>query len=556
MTTVSQQAVAMIDLMAVDGYDKTIYTVQDHATPDYQRNDDCWASSVDLSCCSPWNSYGGNTMAGTLISPRHIIFAAHYPIANGATLRFVTSGGIVETRTLDSQISLEGLHPWGYYPDLVVGKLSADVTNCGFAKILPSNWAEYIPSEPESLPVIGLDQEEKAICFNISSMSEYWVLCKTPTEANRIPYTEGIVSGDSGNPCFLVIDDSPVLLTVWTYGTPGGTNIATWREEIDAAMVALGGGYTSDVFVPIADEIEVIQPAQPEPDLGETLAMGTLYFKKGANANWNTIGNWWKDAAATQQADNVPWAVADVKYLAYDLVYASGTDTVAINLVTSAAITGTCTLNLSVSTGEVFSGTYTSTDLTVSGTIYGGTWNVSGTLTLNGNALYGGIFNAGTVTVNAAKTVYGGAFNCATFNLNGNSILSGGLVVCSGTFTSSDVATIYGGAIISAATFTNLGTEENILFPVWWTSGRLQIGSVVYTSLGGAVPDYFVALATDDCQLTAAQIVPGASVTELGTTVNGAANATAMGPFPTGSTAIGPYPVESASVGPYPVVTP
>ncbi len=62
------------------------------------RNTNCWAVDLDLTCCGPWNSYLGKKMAGTLISPRHVLFAAHYdqiptPSSQRPTQRWPLAGG-------------------------------------------------------------------------------------------------------------------------------------------------------------------------------------------------------------------------------------------------------------------------------------------------------------------------------------------------------------------------------------------------------------------------------------------------------------------------------
>ena len=55
-----------------------------------------------------------------------------------------------------------------------------------------------------------------------------------------------MVVGDSGNPVFLIIDGSLVLLTVLTSGGGGmaaGTSVMMNNSAIQTAMANLGGGY-------------------------------------------------------------------------------------------------------------------------------------------------------------------------------------------------------------------------------------------------------------------------------------------------------------------------
>jgi hypothetical protein len=239
--SVREDATAAIDeRIAVPGKVKTIYSIQDHITPIYTRNVNCWVAGLDLTCISPWNSYGINTRAGTLISPRHLMWANHYSIPNGTVIRFVDADNNVVIRSILNSQQIGAT-------DLRVGVLDSDVAGCSHAKVLPDNWADYIPSSGLSIPVFILDQEEKALVVDVSSLSSSTkTIFGIPTDTTRLSFYETIVSGDSGNPAFLVIDDQLVVLTVLTYGGAGsGTAIHAYKTEIEDAMVALGGGYST-----------------------------------------------------------------------------------------------------------------------------------------------------------------------------------------------------------------------------------------------------------------------------------------------------------------------
>lgn len=193
---------------------KPIYTTQNHAGGVYARNTACWMNGLSaLTCCSPWNSTGANTRAGTLITPRHIVFATHYQINVGATVRFVTSDNVVVNRVMTGKAVA--------YGDLMVGVLDSDVPGTiAFAKVLPLTYPTQLPVQLGT-PVIRLDQEEKALVgafYNESPTSNYINFSNSLAYAN---YSEDLIGGDSGNPAFLPIGNDLAILTTW-YGGGGG----------------------------------------------------------------------------------------------------------------------------------------------------------------------------------------------------------------------------------------------------------------------------------------------------------------------------------------------
>lgn len=223
---------------------KNIFTTQNHGSSIYVRNSGCWAYDLDLTPISPWNSTGANTRAGTLISPRHIIFAAHYQINNGSIIRFVTTDNTVVERTMINKVSLSQT----LYPDITIGVLDSDVPNTiGYVKVLPSNWSSYLPNVGAiyRIPALALDYEEKALVTELGVVNGGTLIFYTPTNAQRLSFFETIIVGDSGNPVFLIINGQLVLLTVWTWGgSGGGTFVTYFKNDINSAMSSLGGGYT------------------------------------------------------------------------------------------------------------------------------------------------------------------------------------------------------------------------------------------------------------------------------------------------------------------------
>jgi hypothetical protein len=227
----------------------SIFSVMDHNNSIYTRNTNAWVNDLNLTSISPWNSAGSNRMAGTLISPKHIVYATHYQMPIGSKIRFVTKDNIVVERTLINKISPR--YEEVYFPDITVGVLDSEVpSSIGFAKILPSNWNEYLLQSNDApgllknqIPCLGIDQEEKALVTGLSLLTNRAIF----NPLNKEPYTtfyENIIAGDSGNPAFMIINNELVLITIWTFGYGGsGTFLTAQKNAINQIMNELGGGY-------------------------------------------------------------------------------------------------------------------------------------------------------------------------------------------------------------------------------------------------------------------------------------------------------------------------
>ncbi len=217
------------------------------------RNPNVWTSGgdpVDWTGLSPWNSAGSYVFAGTLISPRHVAMANHYAVPDEATVVFVTADNQIVERTLTAQANV-----WG--TDIQIGILDSAVpesiahyaitpaTTPLLEKLLP------VAGQPlPDVPIVTFDQEDKALVRRFTSItsSPYERLNHALySEAPRGAFSEILVSGDSGNPGFLVVDGTPVLALThhWdSYGPHYGSYVA----EIDAAMDSLSG---SDEYDPV-----------------------------------------------------------------------------------------------------------------------------------------------------------------------------------------------------------------------------------------------------------------------------------------------------------------
>ena len=235
---------------ALTNLDNQLYTLQDHEAATYLRNTNCWAYNLlDLTCASPWNSAYGPLRAGTAITTRHIIYAAHYPMPTGTVLRFITRDNTVIERTLISSRSPA--------VDLAIGLLNADLPETITpALILPEGaLEEYLPTQiplyPQQIPAIYLNQLEHAHSadwtgiYGIGYSEAFTISALHPV---RQPHYACPRSGDSGNPVFLAAASRPVLLCCW-YTPSTGTSPRHYAPQLETAITDMGGPVTNLTYL-------------------------------------------------------------------------------------------------------------------------------------------------------------------------------------------------------------------------------------------------------------------------------------------------------------------
>lgn len=238
---------------------KPIFTTQNHTDGIYVRNTNCWLNPwvSKLTALSPWNSNGTHTRAGTLITPRHVIYAAHYTLGINTTMRFIDVNNNVYTRTVIRQKNDPAYagSSNGYTNDFCVGLLDSDLPNdIEICKILPVDFVDHFGDINFGVPAFVTDKEEKGLIAELyRSLDDTYARAyfKYPTTSPRLDYSEPIIGGDSGNPSFLIIDDELVLISVWTFGGAGiGTSLGLRTDNINQliadvdAQEGISTGYT------------------------------------------------------------------------------------------------------------------------------------------------------------------------------------------------------------------------------------------------------------------------------------------------------------------------
>jgi len=246
---------ALVRIAGKDRSSMPVFTTQDHATSTYVRNPDCWAADLhgELTCASAWNSMGGHTRAGTLVTPRHTICARHYPIPNGTTLRFIAEDNTVHERSVVQHSYGLQFDSHGVSSDFMVLLLDSDLpASIKPCKILGNDVFDVAEGSywgAGGFAGLSLDKQELSIINPIRSLDWRRVTYAPALDGQFADFHEHIVSGDSGNPMFLVINGELALCTTFTTRS-SGSFVGTYEAGINGVIATLDGmegvstGYT------------------------------------------------------------------------------------------------------------------------------------------------------------------------------------------------------------------------------------------------------------------------------------------------------------------------
>ncbi len=233
----------------------------------FERNSASWINDIqNKSCISPWNSYRRNARAGTLITPRHVIFCAHgdFYVPANYNIYFVTDAGLTVERTVVRTKRHPNYgSPFPYNNDIVIGVLDQDVpSTIQCVKFFPDDWRDYLLDVdwdesimPDTkIPALRLNQYEEALVGDLfsASLARAATAYEIPTEPDRFSFYhslanpvqsnawKGLFPGDSGNGGFAVINSQLILTNVWTYGGPGsGTSVTNQKAMINTMIAAI-----------------------------------------------------------------------------------------------------------------------------------------------------------------------------------------------------------------------------------------------------------------------------------------------------------------------------
>jgi hypothetical protein len=252
-TMAAQVAGKTFSTSSVTPYSSNNYNT---TSPAVVRNPAAFTAGLDLSAITVVNG-GTYGHPGLLISPRHILGADHYVASSPMT--WMRPDGTFATASVVSRKRIGS-------SDISVAYLGAPITGIVPFKVLPKDWAKYIPgiigknttqsgtrftttgNHPfAQLPVLfkkaragdrihtsvlqAIDSDAFCITASLASVPDIPTL---PT----IDWGSGAESGDSGGPVFAPVNGEMVLFcTFWL--PQGGPFITSSIDDINAAMNSL-----------------------------------------------------------------------------------------------------------------------------------------------------------------------------------------------------------------------------------------------------------------------------------------------------------------------------
>jgi len=276
--------------------EKPRFSSRDLETKTFNRNADFWGIGLSgLSAISPNNSRNQNRRAGTAITKRHIICAAHFPLSVGDTVDFVedASGATVAVTRTIVQAKTHPLYAGqsgNYCYDVQVCLLDSDLpAEIDFLEVMPSDSGNY-HGEYYWMGSKGctFDQEQKGLSthhglifegvYYGTELTDHWFSCLAPNSmllgisylpdllglsspSDRVSpkllletdeqytFAETIIAGDSGAPHCFILGSKLILIGLHT-GSLFGIYLPNRISEVNQlildvdALAGISTGYT------------------------------------------------------------------------------------------------------------------------------------------------------------------------------------------------------------------------------------------------------------------------------------------------------------------------
>ena len=208
--SLAAEAAGLLALL-VPGKSTSIYSVANYATQTYIRNPSFWGYGLDFTAVPASLSYAQDAKKGTVaMTKRHIAMAAHYQLAVGDKLHYVTQDNVCVVATLASKQTITN--------DLCLGTLTADLPDTITPiKLLPADWRTHVGNPygtytnldgttvywSSHVPAFFFNQSRHAYVLEVNGTFQsiegiYIVSERYPDTSPGVDFTGAIISGDSG----------------------------------------------------------------------------------------------------------------------------------------------------------------------------------------------------------------------------------------------------------------------------------------------------------------------------------------------------------------------
>ena len=204
------------------------------------RNADCWIADIDVTCSSIWNDDPGYHYGdcATLITPQHVVLAAHLGSPIGRGYIFRATNGTTTVRCLIDKLRIGST-------DITVGLLESPLpAEYTPAKLLSPDYERHLGTG-RLIPVFHQNKYRQAFVVELPNlatwMTRYEINMNYGSTSSRYIFRSAVIGHDSGNPCFMLINDQRILLYAThirqdANGAPGGPHTALYVREMQAAI--------------------------------------------------------------------------------------------------------------------------------------------------------------------------------------------------------------------------------------------------------------------------------------------------------------------------------
>ena len=253
------------------------YTYQAMESSTYVRNENLWINglsginSMSVYNWKPTSVIGTTARHGIMVTPRHIVTSNHSMLGVGFRVRFVRSDNTPVEYILTDYVGNESMGSAGPVggSDISVGQFGEDLPDdIGFVKILPPDTYDYIqtpvnsqPINDERMPIVGImggSAEYRDKHAAVKKCYHPWylgtiTLSPMPSASTGTIQESGDplydafylglpISGNSGAPILVPIDNELILFSTWTTNY-GGPRYAYYINAINDAIASMGSDY-------------------------------------------------------------------------------------------------------------------------------------------------------------------------------------------------------------------------------------------------------------------------------------------------------------------------